>query len=171
METRLRRPLFLVLFLSAAIGLAHSAIAQGSFPTGAKRLDNADLAYVLLWGAPVELETLPGGDKQPFRMRLWRTDVERSCGSAGHLICAYRYQLAVSEAGEGGEQAVFDLGEFGTIQSIRWLSKESDDRAVLELSVLNFPVRVFRYQPGFKRIQRTFLLTIGTDSVVIQAKR
>jgi hypothetical protein len=166
------RPLFLLLLLSAAIGIPHSGNAQqGSFPSHAKRLDNADLAYVLLWGAPVELEKLPGGDKQPFRMRLWRTGVERSCGPAGHLICAYQYHLAVSEAGEGGEQAVFDLGEFGSIQSMKWLSKESDDRAVLELSVINFPDHVFRYWPGLKRIQRTFLLTIGTDSVVIKAKR
>jgi len=77
------RPLFLLLFLSAAIGIPHSGNAQqGSFPTRAKRLDNADLAYVLLWGAPVELERLPGGDKQPFRMRLWRTDVERAGGAS-----------------------------------------------------------------------------------------
>jgi hypothetical protein len=166
------RPLFLLLFLSAAIAIPHSGNAQqGSFPTRAKRLDNPDLAYVLLWGAPVELERLPGGDKQPFRMRLWRTDVERSCGPAGHLICAYQYHLAVGETGEGGEDAVYDLGEFGSIQSMKWLSKESDDRAVLELSVVNFPDHVFRNWPGLKRIQRTFLLSIGTDSVVIRAKR
>ena len=166
------RPLFVLLFLSAAIGIPPSGNAQkGSFPTRAKRLDNADLAYVLLWGVPVELEGLPGGVKQPFRIRLWRTDVERSCGSAGHLICAYQYHFAVSEAGEGGEQAVFDLGEFGSIQSMKWLSKESDDHAVLELSVLNFPAHVFRYRPELRRVQRTFLLTIGTDSVVIGAKR
>jgi hypothetical protein len=166
------RPLFLLLFLSIAIAIPHSSNAQqGSFPARAKRLDNADLAYVLLWGAPVDLGRLLGGDKQPFRMRLWRTDVERSCGPAGHLICAYQYHLAVSEAGEGGENAVYDLGEFGSIQSMKWLSKESDDRAVLELSVVNFPDHVFRYWPGLKRIQRTFLLTIGTDSVGIKSKR
>ena len=166
------RPLFLLLFLSATIGIPHSGNAQqGSLPTHAKRLDNADLAYVLLWGAPVELERLRGGDKQPFRMRPWRTGVERSCGPAGHLICAYQYHLAVGGDGEGGEDAVYDLGEFGSIQSMKWLSKESDDRAVLELSAVNFPDHVFRNWPGLKRIQRTFLLSIGTDSVAITAKR
>jgi hypothetical protein len=131
-------------------------------------LDNTDLAFVLLWGEPVDLERVAGGDKQPFRMRLWQTDIERSCGPAGHLICAYQYHLAVEDPGEGGEPAVYDLAEFGTIQSMRWLSKQSDENAVLQLSVLNYPAHVFRYWPGLKRVQRTFLLTISTDSVVVR---
>jgi hypothetical protein len=166
------RPRSLLLFaLSAAVGWPASAAAQGTFPTRAKKLDNADLAFVLLYGAPVDLERLPGGDKQPFRVRLWRTDVERSCGAAGHMICAYQYHLAVGELSEGGTQAVYDLGEFGTIQSMRWRSKDTDDRAVLELSVLNLPAHVFRYQPEAKRVQRTFLLSIGTDSIGIRSAK
>jgi hypothetical protein len=161
-----------LLFLAATIGLTTSAAGQqGSFPTHAKRLDNIDLAFVLLWGEPVDLERIRGGDKQSFRIRLWRTPIERSCGPAGHLICAYQYHLAVDEFGEGGEPRVYDLGEFGTIRSVKWLSKQTDDRALLELSVLNFPEHVFRYWPGLKRLQRTALLSIGTDSVVVQVKR
>ena len=166
----MRRPFFLML-LSAVIGLPQSASGQGSFPTSAKRLNNADLAFVLLWGKPVDLERVAGGDKQPFRIRLWQTDIERSCGPAGHLICAYQYHLAVEDPGEGGEPAVYDLGEFGTIQSMKWLSKQTDESAVLQLSVLNFPAHVFRYWPGLKRVQQTFLLTIRTNSVVVQPQR
>jgi hypothetical protein len=80
-------------------------------------------------------------------------------------------QAAVDDPGEGGEPAVYDLGEFGTIQSMKWLSRQSDETAILQLSVLNFPVHVFSNWPGLKRVQRTFLLTIGPDSVVVQAKR
>ena len=81
------------------------------------------------------------------------------------MICAYQYHLAVGELSEGGTQAVYDLGEFGTIQSMRWRSKDTDDRAVLELSVLNLPAHVFRYRPEAKRVQRTFTIDLGTDRV------
>ena len=162
---------FLLVLLSATIGIPHFASGQGSFPTGAKRLDNTTLAFVLLWGEPVDLKRVAGGDKQPLTVRLWQTPIERSCGPAGHLICAYQYHLAVDDPGEGGEPTVYDLGEFGTIQSMKWLSKQSDESDILQLSVLNFPAHVFRYWPGLKRVERTFLLTIRTDSVVVRAKR
>ena len=45
--------LFVLLLLSAVIGLPHSASGQGSFPTRAKRMDNADLAFVLLGVNPL----------------------------------------------------------------------------------------------------------------------
>ena len=149
----------------------HSVSAQAPSGLTPRRLDNADLAFVLLYGSAVDLAKLPGGDAQPLRVRLWRTDVERSCGPAGHLICAYQYHLAVGAYGEGGDQAVYDLGEFGTIQSLRWLTRPSGDRAFLELSALNFTAHVFPRWAGLKREQWTAVLDIGTDSIRVTRKR
>src|SRR5678816_4042240 len=115
--SRMRRRLLVLLSLCATAALPYASAAQTPFAIQAKRLHNDDLAFVLLWGRPVDLEHLPGGAKPPLRIRLWQSAIERSCGPAGHLICAYQYHLAVSEPGEGGDDAVYDLGEFGTIQS------------------------------------------------------
>jgi hypothetical protein len=165
------RPSVVLLSLCVALELPQFVGAQSAFTVHAKRLNNDDLAFVLLWGSPVDLQRVSGGSRQPLRVRLWQTPIERSCGPAGHLICAYQYHLAASEVGEGGKDAVYDLGEFGTIQSLRWLSNESDDRALLEISALNHPAHVFRTWPGLKRVQRTFILSIGTDSVDVRLKR
>jgi hypothetical protein len=154
----------------AALWAPRRAAAQRGFAIRPERLDAPPLAFVLLWGAPVDLERLPGGRSQPLQVRLWQVAVERSCGPAGHLICAYRYYLAVGDPGEGGAEAVYDLGEFGTVERLRWLSGASDERPVLELTALNYPAHVFRYWPGLRRERRTFVLTADTDSVRVRAR-
>jgi hypothetical protein len=85
----------------------------------------------------------------------------------GHIICAYRYLLAVRDPGEGGDAAVYDLGELGTIEKLEWQPPRGD-RPSLQLTALNFPAHVFEYWPGLDRERGTFVLSIGADSLTIR---
>ena len=95
----MRRPLLVRLSLCGTIELTRSAASPRHlrYPRDApaERLS----AFVLLWRAPVDLERLPQGTKQPLRVRLWQTPLERSCGPAGHPICAFS-----SCSGKGARQ-------------------------------------------------------------------
>lgn len=133
------------------------------------RLDNDDLAFMLLEGEPVYLPPVPPASG--LRVRVWRAPIERSCGPAGHMICAYQYYLAVGGPGEGAEPAVYDLGAFGSVLTLRWAGAPSDDALTLRVSALNYPVAVFPRWPGLRREQRTARLQISADTVVLAPGR
>ena len=62
----------------------------------------------------------------------------------------------------------YDLGEFGTIEALHWLPSVDGDQAALEVSALNYPAHVFARWPGLPRLRRTFVLSIGVDSIAVR---
>ena len=130
----------------------------------ATKVKNPTLASVLLDGERIDIAKT---DDQPLRISLWQVDREHSCGRAGHMICGYQYLLAVSEPGESGDFAVYDLGEFGTVEQAKWLAAQGE-RAILRVTALNYPAHVFEYWKGLQLERGTFMLSIGTDSLGIR---
>jgi hypothetical protein len=146
--------------------LLHTDWAR-SLEVKATKLENSTLAHVLMYGERLDIKD---SDKQPLNVSLWSAGVETSCGRAGHMICGYRYFLAVADPGEGGDMVVYNLGEFGTIERAEW-QPTSDDRVRLQFVALNYPAHVFEHWTGVDRERGTFLLNIGTDSVVVRRSR
>ena len=156
-----------VLACAISPGRAHGQ--DSAFRIDATRLANDDLAFMLLWGEQVYVPPAPADAE--LRVRFWRAPIERSCGPMGHMICAYHYYLAVTELGEGSEPAVYDLGEFGSILTVRWASGGSAEQPALRMTALNYPVAVFPRWPGLKRQQRTVRLQLSADTMVAVPER
>lgn len=152
------RSAFLLALLCAL--LPHPVAAQGLGPPRAERIADSLLVRILNDGAELDIDGLSEEDVPPLTPRLYAVPAEGDCVPETHLVCGFRYFLAVSGDGESPEQAVFSLGLLGEITFTRFLPSAGDEPPRLRLTIQNHPSFVFERNPNLPRRQAVYLVTL-----------
>ena len=159
------RTAFLLLALFCT--LPGAAAAQGLGPPRADRVADTLLVRILNDGAELDIDGLSEDEVPPILPRLYAVAVEGDCVPETHLICGFRYYLALSGDGEAPEQAVFSLGVMGDLTFARFLPAAGDEPPRLRLTIENYPSYVFERNPRLTPRQAVYLVTLDLREIRI----
>jgi hypothetical protein len=160
--------------LSAAllcVLLSDAAAAQGPGPLRPERIDDEVLVRILNAGAELDIDGLSEEEIPPLLPRLYAVPEEGDCVPETHLICGFRYYLAVSEDGDGPEQAVFSLGLLGEITFARFLPGEGSDPPRLRLTVESYPSFALERNAALPREQAVYVAVLGVKELRVARER
>ncbi len=153
----------------AAIGLVLASMACAQSPLTPRRLSDTLATRILLLGQEVDLKQIPGGDKQPVFVRLYRVGEEGTCVDETHWVCSYDYYAVVSDYGESVEGSLYWLGRVGELLNFAWLPAHGRT-ATLSATVLNYPETVLRRQTNLKRSARAVVLELSAQAIALRGR-
>jgi len=158
----------IVAALGAVFLCASPVLAQGKVDLAVSQsVSTKEFVHILNEADFQNLDSI-APDRASVSLRLYRVAEQGSCIPETHMICSYRYYLAVSEFGEYPDQAVFGLGEVGEIQSVKWLPTDGWGRALLQVEVSNYPEYAYARNPDLVRVTKSFELVVSVDGVELR---
>lgn len=158
--------------IASALGLvlvcASPVLAQGRVELAVSDSVSAHEFVRILNEADVQDLDSIAPERASVSLHLYRVAEQGSCIPETHMICNYRYYLAVSDFGEYPDQAVFGLGEVGEIRSIKWLPTDGWGTALLQIEVSNYPEYAYARNPDLVRVTKSFELVVSVDGVEVR---
>ncbi|MEO6067777.1 MAG: hypothetical protein ABIQ41_07340 [Gemmatimonadales bacterium] len=129
-----------------------------------KKLADYPVADLLSIGTFRSLDRFPGAPATQFYIRLWTILREGGCVDGTHVICNGEYYLAFRRDGEDFESFAYDLGSYGELTILRFVSRGADTVAI-EAQVASYPRDATPLAPGLVRRTRKIVYVIARTSL------